>query len=259
MWVARDARAPWRMSSVLATLGLAAAMLVLAAGPASAAKPSLSFAAPPPARLQETSPVATSIDTISLLGTASGDVTANVQEIGAAGVASGCDSSEFASFTSGNIALVHRGGCTFATKVLNAQDAGASAVIIQNLPAGSGLFVGSVGGFLPINIPVIATSYADGSTLGGSTARIQVGASLGYTGSIGIFWDVNRAPKAIASTSCTLDAVAVSCGTGVAVGKSSTLFDLMLTSFGSGSHTFAATVTMTDGNTASGSFTFTGA
>ena len=45
---------------------------------------------------------------------------------------SGCEAADFAGFPAGNIALVQRGTCTFAVKALNAQAAGASAVIIFN-------------------------------------------------------------------------------------------------------------------------------
>jgi hypothetical protein len=39
---------------------------------------------------------------------------------------SGCTSSDFSGFVAGRIALIQRGGCTFGTKVLNAQAAGAT-------------------------------------------------------------------------------------------------------------------------------------
>lgn len=48
------------------------------------------------------------------------------------GSTSGCEDSDFADFEPGNIALVQRGTCTFADKAVNAEEAGASAVIIFN-------------------------------------------------------------------------------------------------------------------------------
>ena len=45
---------------------------------------------------------------------------------------SGCTAADFAGFAAGKVALVQRGGCTFAEKAINAQTAGASAVIIFN-------------------------------------------------------------------------------------------------------------------------------
>ena len=45
---------------------------------------------------------------------------------------SGCTTSDFTGFVPGRIALIQRGGCNFGVKVLNAQAAGASGVIIFN-------------------------------------------------------------------------------------------------------------------------------
>ncbi|MEA2462130.1 MAG: hypothetical protein QOH90_2307 [Actinomycetota bacterium] len=45
---------------------------------------------------------------------------------------SGCTAADFSGFTSGNIALIQRGGCNFGVKVLNATAAGASGVVIFN-------------------------------------------------------------------------------------------------------------------------------
>ena len=92
---------------------------------------------------------------------------------------------DFAGFVAGRIALVQRGGCSFALKVANAQTAGASAVILFNQcntpdrcvtlsnitaapPAGSA--------FTTINIPVVGTSFAAGESLAqaGTTATVSV-------------------------------------------------------------------------------------
>jgi len=48
------------------------------------------------------------------------------------GSTSGCEAEDFGGEVSGNIALVRRGACAFADKVLNAQAAGATGVIIMN-------------------------------------------------------------------------------------------------------------------------------
>jgi PA domain/Secretion system C-terminal sorting domain len=61
----------------------------------------------------------------------------------------------------GKIVLIERGGCTFAEKVLNAQNAGAIAVILYNSVAGSVTF--SPGGVsAAVTIPVYGISRADG-------------------------------------------------------------------------------------------------
>ncbi len=76
-------------------------------------------------------------ETGAFTGTGYGDVTAAVTAVdvnlvppGAS--TSGCEAADFAGFPAGNIALIQRGTCTFAVKALNAQAAGASAVIIFN-------------------------------------------------------------------------------------------------------------------------------
>jgi Zn-dependent M28 family amino/carboxypeptidase len=92
---------------------------------------------------------------------------------------------DFAGFPAGAIALVQRGGCSFALKVANAQAAGAAAVILFNQgntedrsgtltnitavpPAGSA--------FTTITIPVVGTSFAAGVSLAqaGTTATVAV-------------------------------------------------------------------------------------
>ena len=84
---------------------------------------------------------------------------------------SGCTSADFAGFTPGNIALIQRGSCFFGVKVLNAQAAGASAVIIFNEgnPGRTELLDGSLvdanGSTIVPTIPVAFTSFNTGLTL----------------------------------------------------------------------------------------------
>jgi hypothetical protein len=67
-----------------------------------------------------------------------GTVSAAVQPVGRlsgtanGGAASGCDSTDFAGFKSGTIALMQHGECDFDTAVANAQAAGAAGAIIYN-------------------------------------------------------------------------------------------------------------------------------
>jgi hypothetical protein len=81
---------------------------------------------------------------------------------------------------SGRIALIDRGNCTFVTKVLNAQAAGAVGVIVANNVGGAPF---SMGGDGPdVTIPAVMISQADGATLksalgGGLTATIRPDAS----------------------------------------------------------------------------------
>jgi hypothetical protein len=82
------------------------------------------------------------------------------------GSTSGCDPSDFSDFVAGRIALIQRGTCTFSQKVQNAQDAGASGVILfneGNTPERTSVFSGSLTG-VP-TIPVAFTSFDIGNDL----------------------------------------------------------------------------------------------
>jgi Zn-dependent M28 family amino/carboxypeptidase len=102
---------------------------------------------------------------------------------------SGCEDADFADFTAGDIALIQRGTCTFYEKALNAQEAGASGVVIFNQGNNAGR-VDVVAGTLgeeaqdgdaaepDITIPVIGTSYQIGEELatedGTTPVRVNV-------------------------------------------------------------------------------------
>lgn len=70
----------------------------------------------------------------------------------------------------GQAALIRRGTCTFHAKALNAQNAGAAAVVLYNNTAGR--FSPTVAGTPPITIPVVAISDAEGALIDG---RLQSG------------------------------------------------------------------------------------
>jgi Zn-dependent M28 family amino/carboxypeptidase len=93
---------------------------------------------------------------------------------------SGCEADDFtrAGFQTGDVALVQRGTCGFAQKVLNAQAAGASAVIVMNegQPGRTGL-VGMIGAAPGLTIPAVFTTFAAGSDLAltpGATVTVTV-------------------------------------------------------------------------------------
>jgi Zn-dependent M28 family amino/carboxypeptidase len=87
---------------------------------------------------------------------------------------SGCTAADFPSSISGHVALIQRGGCNFGVKVLNAQAAGATGVVIFNEgnpgpPDRTGLVIGSMldandNPFIP-TIPVAFTTFAVGEAL----------------------------------------------------------------------------------------------
>ena len=73
----------------------------------------------------------------------------------------------------GNVALVDRGDCTFASKVRNAQNAGAKGVLVVNNVAGEPIVMGaSSADAQGISIPSMMISLADG-------ARLKDGLGLG--------------------------------------------------------------------------------
>ena len=159
-----------------------------------------------PAVLQQLTPVNVAHATGVFTASGVGDVTANVipvdinlapprantsgcdgayteAAVGAAIVADPAGPDDFAGFPAGAIALIQRGGCSFALKAYNAQAAGASAMIMFNQgndPTREGLIVGTLvvaaGTPGPVTIPVVGASFASGVSLAqpGSTAHVVV-------------------------------------------------------------------------------------
>jgi hypothetical protein len=114
-------------------------------------------------------------------GTSNGTADADVQPAGGIVIpptetpssTSGCTATDFSGFTAGRIALVQRGGCNFGVKVLNAQAAGATGVVIFNEgnsnPDRTAVLSGTLldendQPFVP-TIPVAFTSFAIGQQL----------------------------------------------------------------------------------------------
>jgi Zn-dependent M28 family amino/carboxypeptidase len=140
--------------------------------------------------LRQLTPVQATYETGGFTGTGEGDVTGNVIPVdlaltGARASSSGCEASDFAGLDfsgTNDIALIQRGSCTFGVKAINAEAAGAEAVILFNqgdaLGAGDrfGLIVGTLGGPNVVDIPVVGASFAQGQALAaaGSTAQVKV-------------------------------------------------------------------------------------
>ena len=108
---------------------------------------------------------------------------------------SGCTAADFSGFTAGHIALIQRGGCNFGVKVLNAQAAGATGVVIFNegnpgrTEVLSGILLdASDTPFVP-TIPVAFTSFAIGQSLLG---EYQAGTPPIMTLSVQVITDPNR-------------------------------------------------------------------
>jgi Zn-dependent M28 family amino/carboxypeptidase len=86
---------------------------------------------------------------------------------------SGCDAADWAGFPAGAVALVQRGTCGFNVKVLNAQAAGASAVIVMNegQPGRTGL-VGMIGDATGLTIPAVFATFDAGLNLATTPSSI---------------------------------------------------------------------------------------
>ncbi len=145
-----------------------------------------------PATLQQLTPIQATYETGVFSGSGSGTVTGNVIPVDLALTdpatsSSGCEASDFdgLDFSGDNdIALIQRGTCFFSEKAVNAEAAGAEAVIIFNqgsTPDREGLIIGDASS-LPdgspsnIGIPVVGASFAAGQALAqpGSTAFVEV-------------------------------------------------------------------------------------
>ena len=127
-----------------------------------------------PAVLQQVAPNAATYETSTFTYSGSGDVTAPATFVDvqippgatANSSTSGCEAADFAGFPAGNVAVVQRGTCPFATKAANAQAAGAVAVVIFNegQPGRTGLINGTLGN-PGITIPVVAATFATAQEL----------------------------------------------------------------------------------------------
>jgi Zn-dependent M28 family amino/carboxypeptidase len=152
----------------------------------------------PPATLQQLAPIAATYETGAFTGSGFGTLTGGVIGVDLAlgdstwpndpGTStSGCEPSDFAGLDfSGpaDIALIQRGTCFFSEKAVNAEAAGAEAVIIfnqGNSPTRTGLIVANASA-LPdgspsnLTVPVVGGSFANGIALSqtGSEAFIDV-------------------------------------------------------------------------------------
>jgi len=142
-----------------------------------------------PAVLEQTAPNPTVYPYFDVAGFAtmeysgSGDVTAIAEGVdlilppaAAANTStSGCEASDFASFTAGNIAVIQRGSCTFALKAQNAEAAGAVGVIIFNegQPGRTDAFVGTLGG-PGATVPVVGAAFAVGEELAAGGVEVHM-------------------------------------------------------------------------------------
>lgn len=112
----------------------------------------------------------------------SGDVTAALTPVdlvlppGAAANSStsGCEAADFPASTTGTIALLQRGTCPFATKVENAQAAGAIGAVVFNegQDGRQDTLAGTLGEDTTATIPALGTSFAVGDELAGQAGAV---------------------------------------------------------------------------------------
>ncbi len=136
-----------------------------------------------PSALEQTSPGAVTYvegtDFAATPHSEPGDVTAPVTpvdlQLGPGNAStSGCETSDFAGFPEGHIALIQRGTCTFEIKAENAADAGAIGVLFFNqgntADAGrQGIPAVTLGNDYTAGIPALSATYALGETLAGTS------------------------------------------------------------------------------------------
>ncbi|MCP2031088.1 Zn-dependent M28 family amino/carboxypeptidase [Okibacterium sp. HSC-33S16] len=138
--------------------------------------------------LNQTAPTAVSyqyeVDFLEASNASEGDVSGVVQAVdinltGDRASTSGCEATDFAGFTAGNIALVQRGSCDFRVKADNALAAGAVGVIIFNQGNASetedrsALFSGTLGDTI-FSLPVATTTFALGETLAAAGTEVRL-------------------------------------------------------------------------------------
>ena len=122
-----------------------------------------------------------------------GEVEASLRPVDARGSTSGCELRDFENFSRGDVALLRRGTCTFATKAANAEGAGASAAVIFNAGEPGGEVLRGSLGSTGVGIPVVGTSgsLGEGLLAGGATPEARVFAGEGLD---------NRTTNVIAQT-----------------------------------------------------------
>lgn len=104
-----------------------------------------------------------------------GPITADVVLYSTTGLNDGCAASVGTTMI-GKIALIDRGNCSFTTKIKNAQNAGALAVIVVNNVAGNPFRMS--GSDNTITIPAIMITQSDGNTI---KTTVQSGTNINVT------------------------------------------------------------------------------
>jgi Zn-dependent M28 family amino/carboxypeptidase len=172
---------------------------------------------PPTLRAGRTFKADTDIRTMTYSGT--GTVSAAVQPVDLTlpptprpTSTSGCELSDFGGFSRGAVALLQRGGCSFAQKAKNAKESGATAVLIMNegQPDRKELISGSLE--QPgLDIPVLGLSYNAGADLAkvpDTPVRVATDVVSDYRETVNVIADgVGGRPDRVVMVGAHLDSV----------------------------------------------------
>lgn len=90
-----------------------------------------------------------------------------------------CNALVNAAAVNGKIAVIYRGNCDFSQKVLNAENAGAIAVIVINNVAGTPIAMGSGASGDSVTIPSLMVSQTDGQTI---VNQLGIGVNVSMNG-----------------------------------------------------------------------------
>jgi Zn-dependent M28 family amino/carboxypeptidase len=171
-----------------------------------------------PAVLEQTAPTSAAFEPskdFSAFSLApSGSVTGRVSGVGTGGSAEsgGCDEQAFTRFPQGDVALVAAGPCTLTEQVLNAQSAGAAAVLMM-FP--KDLYDTSSGVLRPTlasadgEVPALAVSSAVGRRLGrdGAEVHIEIDARVEQRTSFNVIAEMPRDTDEVMMVGGHLDSV----------------------------------------------------
>ncbi len=98
-----------------------------------------------------------------------GVVTERITPVDRSGDDSGCEPDDFAGFPAGDIALLDVANCPYLVQAVNAEAAGAGAVVVsarENTDNSAPVFPGTLGSDAEVAIPVVSASGAAGASIG---------------------------------------------------------------------------------------------
>jgi len=125
----------------------------------------------------------------------------------------GCDQNAFASFPSGDIALVQAGPCTLTEQVMNAQNAGASAALVMFTPELADTSAGVPRATLAsaeVNVPTLAVSTTVGTKLArpGTRVRLEVDGDIAERATRNVIAEQRGRTNDVVMVGAHLDSVA---------------------------------------------------